>query len=90
MKKKTRIDQAGRIVIPKELRNRYGIDTGCEVQIIPMPDGISIVPVQTKRRLVRQGHVIAIDTGSEVAEMDIFQVTKVRSEHFMRKHRTQR
>jgi len=40
---RTSIDAAGRIVIPKKLRERYGLGTGSTVSIIPLPDGISIV-----------------------------------------------
>lgn len=34
------IDKLGRIVIPKELRERYGFDK--EVEVISTPDGIII------------------------------------------------
>lgn len=37
-----RIDNLGRIVIPKEIRNNLGIYEGCECSIIPTNDGILI------------------------------------------------
>jgi len=62
---KTRMDSAGRIVIPKELRERYGFDRGTPLRIIPLPDGVSIVAEQRERRFIRIGPVLAIDTGAD-------------------------
>ena len=44
MKLKGQIDSAGRIVIPKELRDRYGLKKGRAVSFVPLPDGVCIVP----------------------------------------------
>jgi len=88
MKTKTRIDGAGRLVIPKELRNRYALTAGTEVEILPLPDGISIVPLRAERRVVKRGRVVAIDTGSGVADADVFQVARLRSEHLEKKEGT--
>ena len=38
-----RIDDLGRIVIPKELRKYYGLDVHDEVELIPAASGILIV-----------------------------------------------
>jgi AbrB family looped-hinge helix DNA binding protein len=82
MKTKTKIDSAGRLVIPKELRNRYGLEIGSEVEIIPMPDGISIVQLRVERRVVKRGRVVAIDTGNKTAPIEIFDISTIRSAHF--------
>ena len=60
MKVKTKIDRAGRLVIPKELRDRYGLTAGAEVEIVPVPDGVTLVPLQKEHRTVRRGRVVAI------------------------------
>lgn len=86
MSVKTKIDRAGRLVIPKELRERYGLDEGAEVEIIAVPDGITLVPIRTERRVVRRGRVVAIDTGAEPAPLDVFDVARVRSERLDRVH----
>ena len=75
---KTRIDRAGRLVIPKELRDRYGLEAGMEVEVIPVPDGITLVPARTERRIVRRGRVVAIDTGAETAPIEAFEVDRAR------------
>ncbi len=81
MRLRTRIDAAGRIVIPKELRQRYGLEKGSPVTIVPLPDGVSIVPELSERRLVRRGPLLSIDTGVGVARIEDFDVDRVRDDH---------
>jgi AbrB family looped-hinge helix DNA binding protein len=85
MKTKTRIDSAGRLVIPKELRKRYGMDSGTEVQIVPLPDGISLIPSREERKLVKQGNVLSIDTGKGTGNLEMFSADIVRNEQLNRK-----
>ena len=76
---KTRIDGFGRVVIPKPLRERYRFEPGTEVEIVTIPDGISLVPVMPKRRIVRRGRITAVDTGAGPASAEIFTVHRVRT-----------
>ncbi|MFP4378226.1 MAG: AbrB/MazE/SpoVT family DNA-binding domain-containing protein [Spirochaetales bacterium] len=85
MSTRTRIDRAGRLVIPKDLRERYGLEEGVEIEIIAVPDGITLIPARTERRLVRVGRVSAIDTGAAQAPADVFDVGRIRSEQIVRK-----
>jgi AbrB family looped-hinge helix DNA binding protein len=85
MSVKTRIDRAGRLVIPKELRDRYGLEEGTEVEVIAVPDGITLVPARSERRLVRVGRVVAIDTGAEKAPAQAFDIDRARTEQLTRK-----
>jgi AbrB family looped-hinge helix DNA binding protein len=85
MKLRTRIDSAGRIVIPKALRQRYGLEEGRLVTIVPLPDGVSIVPELPERRLIRRGPILAIDTGGGAASLGDFDVDRVRDEHLRAK-----
>lgn len=85
MKLRTRIDSAGRIVIPKALRRRYGLEEGRLVAIVPLPDGVSIVPELPERRLVRRGPILSIDTGGGTASMADFDVDRVRDDHLRAK-----
>ena len=78
---KTRVDNFGRLVIPKSLRERYRFDPGAEVEIVPVPDGVTLVPVMPKRRMVRRGRIAAVDTGSGPASAEIFAVDRVRAAH---------
>ena len=78
---KTRIDNFGRLVIPKPLRERYRFEPGTEVEIVTIPDGITLVPVMPKRRIVRRGRIAAVDTGADTASAAIFSVDRVRAAH---------
>lgn len=81
----TRIDGAGRVVIPKELRRRYGLERGTVVQIVPMPDGVCIVPERRQRRFVRRGPILTIDTGAGEATLEQFEVDSLRDEQLASK-----
>ena len=78
---KTRIDNFGRLVIPKPLRERYRLEPGAEVEIVTIPDGITLVPVRPRRRIVRRGRIAAVDTGSGTASVEMFAVDRVRATH---------
>jgi AbrB family transcriptional regulator (stage V sporulation protein T) len=45
MAKRVPIDRLGRVVIPKAIRDRYGLHAGSEVAIVPDGDRISLEPV---------------------------------------------
>jgi AbrB family looped-hinge helix DNA binding protein len=81
MKDTTTIDRAGRLVIPKPLRERYGLESGQRVRLIAGDEGVTIVPDRPKRRFVRYGPILAIDTGGEVGTLSDFDVSRIREEH---------
>lgn len=41
-----RIDGAGRIVVPKPLRDRLGLRGGSEIEISEVPDGLLLKPLR--------------------------------------------
>jgi AbrB family looped-hinge helix DNA binding protein len=82
----TKVDSAGRIVIPKELRDRYGLGPGREVEIVALPEGVALIPKpEQERRVVHRGKVAAIDTGAGVAPAEVFDVSSVRAQSLDRK-----
>jgi len=81
MKTSTQIDAAGRIVITKPLRQRYGFEPGQPVRFIPGPEGITIAPDHPERKLIRQGPLLTIDTGGGPAPLEVFDVQRLRAEH---------
>lgn len=85
MEIKTTIDSAGRVVIPKELRKRYGFSGGSSVYIIPLADGVSIVPERVERRFIRHGPILAIRTGGKTAPLEQFDIERLRDEQLDRK-----
>lgn len=46
-----RIDDLGRIVIPSEIRRRYGMHEGDPIEIFATDDGIELVPYDMERPL---------------------------------------
>jgi AbrB family looped-hinge helix DNA binding protein len=57
MKTITRIDSAGRLVIPKELRKRYGFESGQRIRIFPGAEGVTLVPERGNRRFIKCGPI---------------------------------
>jgi AbrB family looped-hinge helix DNA binding protein len=70
---KTTIDKAGRLVIPKELRNRLGLVPG-EVDVFAEGAALRIELVSTDHLVERDGHLLlpsgdAILTDDDVREL---------------------
>lgn len=80
----TRIDRAGRLVIPKELRDRYGLGEGAEVEVVATPDGISLIPTRTQRTIIRRGRIVAIQTRTDAAPLEAFSVDESRDDRLDR------
>lgn len=69
---KLTIDPAGRIVVPKPMRERLGFRAGAELEIIEGPDGVLIRRTERKPVLVREGHLLVhtgkLPSGHDVAD----------------------
>lgn len=58
---RTTIDKAGRIVVPKAMRDELGLKGGGDVEIVLADGRIEIEPVATSVRLEqRDGHWVAV------------------------------
>ena len=55
---KLRIDKSGRIVVPKPLRKRLGLDPNQELELLEQPNGVLLRPVRQEPSLVRVGGVL--------------------------------
>ena len=81
MKTQSHIDSAGRIVIPKALRRRYGLESGQRIRFIPGAEGIIIAPEDyPQRRFIQRGPLLTLDTGSGPAPLETFAVQRIRAE----------
>lgn len=58
---KTTVDQAGRVVIPKQLRDDVGLNGGVEVEIAAVDGRIEIEPVGPPMRMVRRNGLLVAE-----------------------------
>jgi AbrB family looped-hinge helix DNA binding protein len=66
---KTKIDKFGRIVIPKKLREEFGLTPGTQITVDPAEDRIELKPVEDHPRLVRNEDGILVFVGE--ADIDV-------------------
>lgn len=69
---KTTIDSAGRLVVPKVLRDRLGLEPGSIVDVSPYGAGLQLVAVSRTARVrtVRGAVVAASETA--ISDEDVF------------------
>jgi len=81
MKTIRQIDAAGRLVIPKDFRKKYGLEPGHRVRILPGAMGVTLEPEHPYRRFIKRGPILTVDTGAGKAPMDAFDVSVMRENH---------
>ena len=65
-----KMDKAGRVVLPKALRDRLGLHPGADLEISESSEGVLLRPAKPRRNLVWQGHLL-VHTGELPAAYDI-------------------
>ena len=68
----TTIDAAGRIVVPKQLRDALGLEAGTVVDISSYGSGLTLIPRGRTARLVEVDGRLVADSGREITDNDIF------------------
>ena len=64
------IDSAGRLVVPKALRERFNLTPGCELEIEAAANGITLRRVDEEPALVRKQGIL-VHHGTTRAAVDI-------------------
>ena len=64
------IDTAGRLVIPKPLREQFNLTPGCELEIEATANGITLRRADAKATLVRKDGIL-VHHGATLAALDI-------------------
>ena len=65
------IDAAGRIVVPKPLRDALGIAAGSRLAVTLYGEGIQLIPTQRTARLVEVDGVLVADADTEIDDADV-------------------
>jgi AbrB family looped-hinge helix DNA binding protein len=50
-----RIDKAGRVILPKPVRDRLGLHAGSDLEIQETPDGVVLRPAERRPSMIRKG-----------------------------------
>ena len=74
------IDGAGRVVLPKVLRDRLGLQAGSEFEVIEEENRIVLKPVEKEPKLVSKGGVLVFVPDSDFSKEGEDVVKKVREE----------
>jgi AbrB family looped-hinge helix DNA binding protein len=65
-----KVDKAGRVILPKPLRDRLGLHAGSDLEIQEIPDGVVLKPAGRRPSLVRKGRFL-VHTGEIAPGYDI-------------------
>ena len=57
-----KVDKAGRVILPKPLRDRLGLHAGSDLEIQEIPEGVVLKPASRRPSLVRKGRFL-VHTG---------------------------
>lgn len=79
-----KIDKAGRIILPKPLRDRLGLRAGRDLEIQETPEGVVLRPADRRPSLIRKGS-FWVHTGEIPSGYDILQAIDEDREERMRK-----
>jgi len=63
---RTTIDGAGRVVIPKAMRDDAGLEAGAEIEIELRDGRIEIEPAATAMQLTRHGQTSVVEAAAEM------------------------
>lgn len=74
---KVTIDKAGRLVVPKPLREELGLEGGTTLEIRLRGGHLELEPVATPMRLVRRGKGLVATTEEPLPELDADDVRAV-------------
>ena len=78
------IDRAGRVVVPKTLRDRFNLTAGTELEIKAVGDGLTLRRMGAETSLVRK-HGILVHHGSARAALDVGEFIRAEREARIRR-----
>ena len=78
------IDRAGRVVVPKTLRERFNLTAGTELEIRAVGDGLKLRRMGAETSLVRK-HGILVHHGSVRTALDVGEFIRAEREARIRR-----
>jgi AbrB family looped-hinge helix DNA binding protein len=69
---RTTVDSAGRIVVPKTLRDALGLQPGTDIDISTYGLGLTILPLGRTARLETEDGFLGADGGVTITDDDVF------------------
>ena len=79
-----KIDKAGRVILPKPVRDRLGLHAGSDLEIQETPDGVVLRPADRRPSMVKKGS-FWVHTGELPPGYDILKAIDEDREERMRK-----
>jgi AbrB family looped-hinge helix DNA binding protein len=79
-----KIDKAGRVILPKPLRDRLGLHAGSDLEIQETKDGVVLRPAGRRPSMVRKGS-FWVHTGELPPSYDVLKAIDDDREERMRK-----
>ncbi len=65
-----RIDKAGRVVLPKSVRDRLGLREGSHLDLVETAEGVILKPISREPSLVKKGRFL-VHTGQLPSAYDL-------------------
>jgi len=79
-----KIDKAGRVILPKPVRDRLGLRAGSDLEILETAEGIVLKPAERKPSMIKQGS-FWVHTGEVPPGWDVLKAIDDDREERMRK-----
>ena len=79
-----KVDKAGRVILPKPMRDRLGLHAGSDLEIQETPEGVVLKPAARRPSLVKKGS-FWVHTGEIPPGYDILKAIDEDREERMRK-----
>jgi AbrB family looped-hinge helix DNA binding protein len=79
-----KIDKAGRVILPKPVRDRLGLHEGSDLEIVETPEGVMLKPAELRPSMIKK-EGLWVHTGKLPPGFDAVQAIKDDREERIRK-----